>query len=41
MQIIRQDGTLGTIANGEILFCQKLPGDTFEALVRPGAKFRT
>lgn len=28
------------IQDGEILFCQKLPDGTFEALVRPGAKFR-
>ncbi|MDD2694198.1 MAG: S-adenosylmethionine:tRNA ribosyltransferase-isomerase [Candidatus Gracilibacteria bacterium] len=39
-EILRPDGTSGTITDGEILFCQKLPGDTFEALVRPGAKFR-
>ena len=38
--ILRHDGTSGTITDGEILFCQKLPGDTFEALVRPGSKFR-
>ena len=28
------------IQNGEILFCKILQDDRFEALVRPGAKFR-
>ena len=40
IQTIRQDSTHGSIENGEILFCQKLPNGDFEALVRPGSKFK-
>lgn len=40
VKIEKSDGTLGIIQDGEILFCQKLPDGRFEALVRPGAKFR-
>lgn len=40
VKIEKSDGTTGVIQDGEILFCQKLPDGTFEALVRPGAKFR-
>lgn len=37
---VRHDGTTWVIEKGEILFCQKLPDNTFEALVRPGSKFK-
>ena len=40
VEISREDGTKSTIQNGEILFCKMLQDDRFEAMVRPGAKFR-
>jgi S-adenosylmethionine:tRNA ribosyltransferase-isomerase len=39
-KILREDGSIGTISEWEILFCQKMQNGEFEALVRPGAKFR-
>ena len=39
-KITKSDGTHGSISEGEILFCQKCPDGTFEALVRPGKKFQ-
>lgn len=40
VEITKEDNTTSTIQNGEILFCKLLRNDRFEALVRPGAKFR-
>lgn len=37
---IRPDGSDGIIHDGEILFCKKISPTRFEALVRPGNKFR-
>ncbi len=39
-KIERADGSQGIIQNGEILFCKKIDASRFEALVRPGTKFR-
>jgi S-adenosylmethionine:tRNA ribosyltransferase-isomerase len=38
--IENSDGLPWIIKDGEILFCQKLPNGSFEALVRPGNKFK-
>ena len=36
----KSDGSIGLIKDGEILFCQKQVDGSFEALVRPGNKFK-
>lgn len=40
METIREDGTKWIINNGEILFYKKCGNNQFEALVRPGSKFK-
>jgi S-adenosylmethionine:tRNA ribosyltransferase-isomerase len=39
-KIENKEGHEGIIKKGEILFCQKQVDGTFEALVRPGNKFK-
>jgi S-adenosylmethionine:tRNA-ribosyltransferase-isomerase (queuine synthetase) len=39
-RFIRVDGSEGIITDGEILFCEMHTDGSFDALVRPGAKFR-
>jgi S-adenosylmethionine:tRNA ribosyltransferase-isomerase len=39
-KIIRPDGSESTLVKGEILFCEMHEDGSFDALVRPGAKFR-